>query len=172
MVMILAAAVTRLIPHWPNFTAVGAMALFGAAYLPKRWMAFVVPFATLYLSDLIINNILYAGYYDHFVWRISPFVYLAFGLIILIGYLLRDRVSTGRVFGASITASTLFFLLTNFAVWLGSPVFPQNAAGLLGAYEAGLPFFWSTLAGDLFYSAVLFGGFAWLSQRLPQLKKA
>jgi hypothetical protein len=148
------------------------MALFGAAFLPKRWMAFIVPLAALYLSDLVINNILYAGSYDHFVWRISPFVYLAFGLIILLGFLLRERVSTGRVFGASVTASVLFFLLTNFAVWLGSPVFPQDATGLLMAYEAGLPFFWNTLAGDLFFSAALFGGYAWLQQRLPQLKKA
>lgn len=172
VLMILAAAATRIIPHWPNFTALGAMALFGAAQLPKRWMAFVVPFAALYLSDLIINNILYAGFYDHFVWRISPFIYLAFGLIVLIGFLLRGRISVGRVAGAGVGASVLFFLLTNFGVWLGSGIYPQTGAGLLAAYGAGLPFFWSTLAGDLFYCGVFFGGYAWLSQAYPQLQRA
>ncbi|RMF01374.1 MAG: hypothetical protein D6772_04900 [Bacteroidetes bacterium] len=162
-IMILLAAATRVLPHWPNFTAVGAMALFGAATLRQRWQAVLVPFAALYLSDLVINNVLYAGYYDHFTWQISPFVYLAFGVVLEVGFWLRRRISTGRVIGASILTSILFFLTTNAGSWWIDPMYTKDVTGLLAAYTAGIPFFCSTLAGDLFYCAVLFGAYAWAS---------
>lgn len=168
--LILVAAFSRLIPHWPNFTALGAMALFGAAHFRHKALAILAPFIALYLSDLVINNVIYGSYYDSFVWQISPFIYLGFGLIVLIGYLLRGRIQLGTVMGASIGASVVFFLVSNLGSWIASPMYTKDLAGLLLAYEAGIPFFWNTLAGDLVYSGILFGGYAWLSQRLPQLQ--
>ena len=53
--MILAAAFTRLIPHYPNFTAVGAIALFGGAYFSKKYLAFIVPIVALLISDLFLG---------------------------------------------------------------------------------------------------------------------
>ena len=164
-ILILMAALPRLLPHWPNFTPVGAMALFGAAYLPRKAYAFVVPVLALYLSDLLLNNWVYGEFNDHFVWAISPYVYAAFCVMVAVGFLLRGRVRPLPVVGASLTASVLFFLITNFGSWLIDPMYPKNAAGLLAAYAAGVPFFWNTLAGDLFFCAVLFGGYAWVSSR-------
>jgi hypothetical protein len=75
-----------------------------------------------------------------------------------------------RVAAYGVLGSTLFFVFTNFGVWLGSSMYPQTWAGLVECYVAGIPFYKNTLAGTLFYSAVLFGGFALLRQRLPQLR--
>jgi len=168
-VMVILAAMTRILPHFPNFTAIGAMALFGAAHFKVKWQAFLVPLVALYISDLILNNIVYGGYYDHFVWQIGPFVYIAFILILGVGYFLRDKISTKNVVLASLSASVIFFLLTNAGSWLVDPMYTKDLSGLLTAYAAGIPFFRGTLAGDLVYSAVLFGGYALAQQRFPRL---
>jgi hypothetical protein len=167
--MILMAALTRLMPHWPNFTAVGAVALFGAAHLERRSMAVLIPFAAMYLSDLLLNNLIYSAYFSHFTWQIEPGAYIGFALVLGIGMLLRNRVRPGTVFAAGVASSATFFLVSNFGSWLSGSLYPKTAAGLWMAYEAGLPFFWNTLAGDLFFSAALFGSYAWLQQRYPSL---
>ena len=64
----------------------------------------------------------------------------------------------------------LFFVVTNFGAWLGSPAYPQTLAGLVAAYVAGVPFFQWTVLGTLFYSALLFGGFELLRNRNPALR--
>lgn len=156
------AALSRLLPHPPNFTAVGAMALFGSAYLSPRWLGFAVPFGALWISDLVINNIVYASYFDHFVWFYNPSNYIGFGLVIATGFFLLKRVRLSSVVLASFVASMIFFGISNFAVWLSNPLYPQTGAGLLACYGAGVPFFWNTLAGDLSFSLTLFGAFAWI----------
>ena len=83
---------------------------------------------------------------------------------------MRGKVSGTRVLGYSLAGSVLFFLVTNFSAWIGSTMYPQNAAGLMAAYIAGIPFFQGTLLGTLFYSALLFGGFSLLRQRVPALR--
>lgn len=158
--LVFLAALSRIIPHYPNFTALGAMTLFGASQLRTGWQALLVTVLALYISDLVINNVIYAAYYDYFTWQISPFVYVAFLLIFIVGRLLRNRVTVANVAKASLASSLLFFLLTNGASWWIDPLYAKNMTGLATAYTAGLPFFWSTLAGDLFYCGVLFGGYA------------
>jgi hypothetical protein len=76
------------------------------------------------------------------------------------------------VAGACLAASTIFYLTTNFAVWAGSGMYAKTLAGLVSCYVAALPFFGPTVAGDLFYSAVLFGGFAWAERRFPIFRAA
>ena len=159
-VLIVLAAASRLLPHWPNFGPVGAMALFGAAVFARKWMALLVPFAALYLSDLALNNMLYSEYYDGFYWGFNSWVYAGFLLTILLGFgLLRNRdFSWLRVGGATVAGTLLFFLITNFGVWLGSALYPQDASGLLAAYVAGLPFLLNSAAGNIFFAGLLFGG--------------
>ncbi len=158
--LVFLAALSRIIPHYPNFTALGAMTLFGASQLRSGWQALLVTVLALYISDLVINNVVYADYYDYFTWQISPFVYAAFLLVFGLGRLLRGRINTPNVALSSVAASVLFFGVTNAASWWIDPLYAKNLTGLATAYTAGLPFFWSTLAGDLFYCAVLFGGYA------------
>jgi hypothetical protein len=167
--LILLAALSRLLPHPPNFTPIGAMALFGAAYFNRRWLALAIPFGALFLSDLLINNILYREFYPQFTWFTSGWIYGAFALVMLLGLaVLRRRVSAPRLLAGSLGASLLFYLVTNFAVWAQGGMYPPTWEGLMLCYAAGLPFLGNTLAGDLFFTGVLFGTYAWVSNRRRQ----
>ena len=157
---ILAAAALRLVPHPPNFTPIGAMALFSGAYLGRRGaVALVVPLGALFLSDLVL------GFY-----RGMPTVYFSVALIVIIGWVALRRVSPIRVGGAAVASSVLFFVLTNFGMWLSSGFYPLTLAGLEACYIAAIPFFQNTVAGDLIFSAILFGGFALLERKVPALR--
>ncbi len=162
LLLILFAALSRLIPHPPNFTAVGAIALFAGAKLTDQRLAFIIPIAALWLSDLLINNTIYASYYNGFVFLTEGFGYIAAGmiLIVIIGQLMLRRMTVKRLLFGTVLASLSFFLITNFGVWSGthSP-YPANFQGLMLCYEAAIPFFRNEFAGTLLYSGVLFGLF-------------
>ncbi|HXC73265.1 MAG TPA: DUF6580 family putative transport protein [Sphingomicrobium sp.] len=156
---ILTAAALRLIPHPPNFTPIGAMALFSGAYLGRKGLAFVAPLAAMLLSDAIL------GFHSG-----MPFVYASVALIVLIGSLVASRITAMTVVGAALASSVLFFIVTNFGTWLVSGMYPLTGAGLAACYIAAIPFFQNTAVGDLFYCAVLFGGFALLERAVPRLR--
>lgn len=162
LALIVLAALTRLLPHPPNFTPIGAMGLFGAAYFGNKRLALIIPFVALFLSDLFLNNVVYSQYYTSFTWYTSLWIYLGFALVMLAGYvILRNDRSPSRVVAASLTASVLFFLVSNLSTWVGSGIYPQTFAGLMTCYIAGLPFIGNTIMGDLFFSAVMFGSYSW-----------
>lgn len=172
--IILAAALSRLLPHPHNFTPIGALGLFGAAHFSRKYLAFLVPFAAMWISDLLLNNLVYARMfpemYDGFAWFGNLWVYLSFGAIVVLGMGLLRKVKLLNLLGASLGVSLLFFLVTNFGTWLGSPMYPQSLTGLASSYALGIPFFWNTLAGDLFFTGVLFGAFELLQIRFPVLR--
>jgi hypothetical protein len=160
MAMVLAAALSRLIPHPPNFAPIGGLALFGGAYFSDKRLAFLVPFAAMLLSDLVL------GLYGHMEW-----VYGSFGLIVYIGLGLQSRRRVGWIAGASLASSTLFFAITNFGVWAKGSLYGKGLAGLMACYVAAIPFFGNTVLGDGFYSLMLFGGFALLEKRFDILRE-
>lgn len=171
-IIVLTTALFRILPHWPNFTPVAALALFGAATFERKWLGLLAPLAAMLLSDALI------GFHSS-----MGAVYLSFGLTWLLGLWALPVRRSGkptalRIAGASVTASVLFFLITNFAVWYGSTFYPQTPAGLMACYAAGLAFYNGTsfflngLLGDLFYSAVLFGSYYRLQQRFTVLRPA
>jgi hypothetical protein len=170
--MIFFAAMSRLLPHPPNFAPIGGMALFGAAYYARRCWAFVIPIVTMWLSDLALNNVVYGQYFDGFVWFYSGslFTYGAFALIALLGLRTLKRVRIPALLLSAVGASVVFFLVSNFGVWWSSGMYPHTAGGLWTCYAAGLPFFQNTLAGDLVYTALLFGVFEWSARRFPAIK--
>ena len=159
-VMIVAAAASRLLPHPPNFTPIAAMALLGGAYLPDRRVAFAVPLAALFLSDLVLG--LHAG-----MWA----VYGSFLLVVCLGFTLRHTRTPLKIAGTALASSVLFFTLTNLAVWAFGSMYPKTPAGLAACYTAAIPFFRNTLAGDAFYTALLFGGFALAQRGWPLLRE-
>lgn len=165
--LIVLAAVSRLMPHPDNFTPIGAMGLFGAAYLGQRWMAYAVPFAALFFSDLILNNVFYREYFDGFTLITSWWIYAAFALTIALGWALLhgQAFNPTRVLTVSLLASFTFFLVTNFGHWATYNMYPKTGAGLLACYTAALPFFKNTLLGDLCYAAVLFGIYEWVANK-------
>jgi hypothetical protein len=173
--MILAAAATRLIPPlaapyanlW-NFTAIGAMCLFGGAYFQRKSIAFLVPMVALFLSDVLLAAVLYGFSSLSVVWM----SYLLFGLTTLLGMTLRGRVTFLNVTAAAVVATAGFFLISNFNVWFSGDFYPHTAAGLATAYIAAIPFAENMLLGNLFYGAVLFGGYELMSMRWPVLRRS
>jgi hypothetical protein len=153
-VIILLTAMSRLLPHPYNFTPIAALAL-------------AIPLVAMLVSDLFL------GFHGG-----MGSVYFSFTLIWILGLVLLRKVTIGRVLIASLVSSTLFFLVTNFAVWYGSKFYPQTPQGLLGSYVAGLAFyngqsfFLNSILGDLTFSTVLFGSYYMLQRRFPVLKLA
>jgi hypothetical protein len=122
----------------------------------------------MFLSDLIL------GFHKD-MWA----VYVAFGMTVSIGILIRKHVKFTSVLAASLGSSVIFFLLTNFAAWLSSPLYPETFAGLIQSYIAGLAFFndgaygvsffLNEVVGTLFYSGMFFGAFALARRWFPRL---
>jgi hypothetical protein len=147
LTMIFAGALMRLIPHWPNFTPIAAIALFGGTFLKRKDLAFIIPIAAMLLSDLFI------GFHSTMLA-----VYLSFIAIVAFGLILQRRLTIVNTLSASLAASVLFYLVTNFASWTsGLMPYSLNVAGLMQSYIAGLPFLFNGMMGDLFYTSVLFG---------------
>lgn len=156
------AAFMRLIPHWPNFTPVAAMALFGGAYINRKALAFLVPLAAMLISDMVI------GFHSTMIA-----VYAGIIITVMIGFALSNKVKAGNVLLASVISTIIFFLITNFGAWMsGMMPYSKDFSGLMQAYIAGIPFFNNGLLGDLFYSTVFFGGFYLISKRYPSVAKA
>lgn len=170
--MVALAALSRFLPHPPNFTPITGMALFGAAYFAKKYWAFIIPFVALWLSSLVLDNIVLAHYYDGFQWFSQPWVFVGLVLITLLGTRLLKKVSFENVIGTSLLSSAIFFLVTNFGVWQMDAfgMYANDFSGLLACYLAGLPYFLNTVAGDLFYCGVLFGGYEFAKQQMPKLQ--
>jgi hypothetical protein len=168
--VIMIAALLRLLPHWPNFTPIAAMALFAGTYFDRKQYAFAIPFASMFLSDIILG--LHAN---------MPAVYLGFAITVLIGMTIRRNVNVGSILLASLSSSVIFFLITNFSAWLASPLYPQTFAGLMECYVAGLvffsdhahglSFFLNDILGSTFFSAVFYGAFYLAEMRFPMLDK-
>lgn len=170
--MIVAAALTRLLPHPPNFSPVEAIALFGGAYFASRAWAVAVPLAGMLLSDIALAATLGGSYgFGSYIASGSFWmVYACIALSALLGFGLRGKVSGARVLGYSLAGSVLFFLVTNFGTWAFGSMYPKTGAGLAAAYTAGIPFFQWTVLGTLFYAALLFGGFMLLRRQVPALR--
>ncbi|MHC4205917.1 MAG: DUF6580 family putative transport protein [Planctomycetota bacterium] len=166
--IILSAAAMRLLPHPPNMTPIAAMALFGGVYFSNKRTAFLVPLVAMYLSDLVLGFFIYDfGFFHGFM----PFVYAGFVVTVCLGLLIRRWLSPVTVGGAALISSVLFFIITNFGVWLAGGLYPKTLVGLGSCYVAAIPFLRNTLMGDAAYILLLFGGFALAQRYLPILRK-
>jgi hypothetical protein len=166
--LVLGAAATRLAPHWWNLTAVGSVCLFGGAYFQRRWLAFLAPLAALAISDVLLQTFVYPQYGPNY------FKYVCFALTVPLGLLLRGRTTLLPVGAAAIGATVLFFVLSNFEVWLSGHGnrYPLTPAGLLACYIAALPFSLNMLYGNLLFSGLLFGAMETYKSRQRMLMPA
>jgi hypothetical protein len=162
--LILVAAASRLLPHPPNVACVGAIGLFAGCYLAGR-RAYLVPLAALLMSDIVghVFGVPGMGFYQPITMLA---VYLGVLAAVPVGRLLASgRLRMLRIPVGSLTASTLFFLISNFGVWLGG-WYSFTLAGLWSCYVNAIPFYGYTIAGDLAFTVVLFG--AWELSRQTQ----
>lgn len=135
----------RLLPHPANFIPMGALALFSGVYLRSKW-GMLVPVLVMVSTDLII------GWHNLVLFTWGCFVLMA-----AIGWWVRRQGSWSRIIGGSLAGSVIFYLVTNFAVWAFTPLYAKTVAGLVQSYVMAVPFFRSTVLGDLFYVSVFFG---------------
>ncbi|MFC1514322.1 DUF6580 family putative transport protein [Candidatus Omnitrophota bacterium] len=133
--------VTRLMPHIPNFAPIVAIALFSGAFLNKKfgmWLAL----ALYVITDLII------GMHDVILFTWSSILLISF-----IGARIKKKKMTNML-GYTLLSSALFFVITNFGVWLAG-WYPPTLAGLASCYISALPFFRTSLLVNLIYAGVL-----------------
>ena len=173
--LIVFAAFTRLFPHYPNFTAIGAIALFGGSTIKDKKLAFLLPLGALILSDVCLQLFTdVKGFYG----KGQFFVYAAFILITWLATYIRKR-NVANITFAAVWTGLIFFIISNFSVWFFGTLYPKTIAGLAASYWAAIPFYkgeffgsflLNTILGNLFYSAILFGAYAVVKQQVAPQK--
>src|SRR4051812_32261583 len=169
--LIVMAAISRLLPHPPNVAPLAALALFGGATLPTRRSALLVPLAALLLSDLLLEVTYRAGWQGS--WGFYPGQWAVYACCLIpaaLGRMIRHLRTVPMVVMATVASALIFFVVTNFAVSAGGLLYPRTVGSLLLCYEMALPFLRNSLAGDLAYSAALFGAMALAETRFPTLR--
>jgi hypothetical protein len=138
-------------PHPWNFTPVAASLLYFGARGSRRQLW--VPFALLAASDVILTKFVYSYQFswDHFV------TWAWYAAILWLGSQLRENSNWLRIAGAALASSISFFVVSNFAVWACWNMYPKTLSGLMTCYAAGLPFFRRGIAGDMLFTAAMFG---------------
>ena len=145
LIIIFILAFSRIIPHPPNFTPMLGMAVFAGTVFDKKVFSFLIPLLAMILSDLFLG--LHSGIF---------IVYLAICLNVVIGIYLINKIRYSKILGSLIAGSLVFFIVTNFAVWLYSGMYPYNFDGLLSCYIMALPFFQNTIISSILYGSGAF----------------
>ena len=147
---VLLAAVTRWLPHPMNFAPIAAIALFAPATLRDRRLAVLTPLLALFVSDLGLQVLFRVGLWPRpGIYPGMWMNYTAFMLVNGLGFLLRGHRTVLPIAGATLAGSCIFFLVSNFGVWIGGTMYPHTFNGLLFCYAEGIPFFDNTLLGDM-----------------------
>ena len=157
--LVVAAAAMRLVPHPPNFSPIAAIALFGGACFGDRRAAFAVPLIAMFLSDCLLG----LTEYGTAAFSMMPYVYGSFLLTTCLGLWVRKKPWVLRAAAATLISAVLFFVITNFGVWLNGQLYPKTWDGLVACYVAAIPYFGNTIVSDLLFSAIFFGAFALLT---------
>jgi hypothetical protein len=139
-------------PEW-CFTPTAAAAIFAGLYFSRIAIAVMVPIAILGISDLCLP-----------AYNSIPVMIATYAVMIVpvwLGRMQRSErprssmIVRWALFG--ILPATLFYLVSNFAVWAFQSDYEKSLAGLTHCYWAAVPFYRWMLAGDVFYLSVLLG---------------
>lgn len=174
-ILITAAAFTRLFPHYPNFTAIGAMAVFGGSVIKDKRLAFLLPVSAMLLADVCLQLFTSTqGFYG----ITQFFVYGAFLVITALSTLIKKR-SVGNIASAALWSAAIFFIISNLGVWISSDIYPRTPTGLAACFWAAVPFYknnffgnfiLNSIFGNVFYSILLFGAYYIIERKLAMEK--
>ena len=139
--LILILALSRLMPHPDNFTPIIALAIMSSYFFRNVNFSYVVMLFSMLLADFFI------GFYSHMV-----FVYLSLFLIVLIFFKISKKMNYKNLFIFSFFGSVIFFLISNFGVWLVGNLYERNINGLMECYFMAIPFFKNTIISTLIFS--------------------
>ncbi|MBN2483308.1 MAG: hypothetical protein JXD21_03800 [Candidatus Omnitrophica bacterium] len=158
IVFIVVTILARLIPHVPNFSPLVAVALFSGVYLKKRW-ALIIPLVIYMVSDLIMG-----------LHNVVLFTWGSMALVALIGIYLKRHKTPLAILSGTLVSSVVFFIVTNFGVWLGG-WYTLTFAGLVDCFTLAIPFFRTSLLANIVYVGVLFGVYEFLSRKVVVARK-
>lgn len=153
VVLLVLGVAGRLLPHVSNFTPVAAIALFAGFFFRRRLVALAIPLAIMFVSDAFLGAT---------PLGVKITIYAAILIPLLFAPYLRKRLNPVRIGGSALIAAILFYVVTNFAVWL--VYYPQTLDGFLSCYGLALPFLAKKLIGDLVWSGAIFGSYAVIMQ--------
>jgi hypothetical protein len=151
VLLVVLAAASRVIPHPWNFTPMIAVALFAGARIDRSWLAAIAVIGCLALGDIALGAFPYGG---------MEWVYGSMLLVVATGRLLRTRTGMIATLVAALGAGFVFFVVTNFAVFMAGGLYPRTGAGLVECYTAALPFYRNQIVGDVVFTSALFGLYA------------
>lgn len=157
--------VIRLFPHMHNFAPMGALALFAAAFYKRKYLAFIAPATVWFLSDLYLNNFVYQ-LSEGFTFFSSFQLYnvIAIALIVILGTFLFKKLSVAKIALGSVSASLIFFIVSNFGVWLQGGLYPKTFAGLTNCFTMAIPFYKATFVSDMIFTIIFFGAMYFITK--------
>jgi len=139
--LILILAFSRLMPHPDNFTPIIALAIMSSYFFRNVNFSYTIMLFSMLLADFFI------GFYSHML-----FVYLSLFLIVLIFFKISKKINYKNLFIFSFFGSVIFFLISNFGVWLVGNLYERNINGLIECYFMAIPFFKNTITSTLIFS--------------------
>lgn len=144
--LILITAISRLIPHLPNFTPILAVALFLGTHNNNKLFSYLIPISILFITDL------YIGFYSTL-----PFVYLSVISVVMLGSMNKTKSNKFTLVNV-LLSSLLFFVVTNIGVWYVDGLYKMNIEGLINCFINAIPFYRNELLSNIIFSTVIFGG--------------
>jgi len=145
VVLVLTGALSRLVPHGWNFTAMGAVTIVSGLLIKNRTLSITAPLLALLISDVVI------GFHSTMIY-----VYGAYALIVGLGLLFSQDRKFKNIILTSVAASLLFFIISNFGVWAQGVMYPLNISGLMQCFMMGVPFYKNQFLSDLIFTPLLF----------------
>ena len=152
-ILVITAIFFRFIPHLANFSPILAIALFGGVYLNKKYALFM-PLLFMMITDLFL------GFHNTLLFTWGSILLISF-----LGILIRQRKNTLNIILGSLSSAMIFFIITNFGVWLMG-WYPLTLNGLITCYTLAIPFFRTTLISTLLFSFILFGIYELIAKRV------
>ncbi len=156
----------RIIPGRPlGFAPQIAMALFAGSVVKDKKFAFLLP-----LLSMLISDVIYQGLFQFKLSAVPGFYsgqvsnYILFALLTVVGFAIK-KTNMVHIIAGSLAGATIYFLLSNFTVWIGGGLdianqpYPKTMAGLLHCYSEAIPFYQGSLYATLIFSGILFGGY-------------
>lgn len=169
VIIIAIGSLSRLIPHMPNFTAMEGISLFAGAYLGSRLLKFLVPIGILFFTDFIINNTISRSFFPDHSGLVLFDTYMIFNIVgivavILLGSQFLKKVTAGRLAISVVSASMIFWIISNIGSWISLPIYTKDLLGLQQCFVAAIPFLYTSLISAAVFSTILFGAYELIKQ--------
>lgn len=140
------------LPFFPmGFSPMESLSLFSSRLTQRTWLVYLFPLLIIFSTDSIINFFFtrsFSPFYPGFYWQ-----YISYLAIILCGFRLN------RVILGSFMAATVFFIISNFGVWLSTSLYPFTSVGLITCYKMALPFYLKDILANIFFSSIIYFAF-------------